>query len=85
MSEKIPSQSTMTDLLGQPLFEVWQKLCVVIDEKYEMERLWNAGGKNWIYEYKYRRGGKTLCSLYAKDNRIGFMIIFGKNTIASGS
>lgn len=79
MSEKIPSQSTMTDLLGQPLFEVWQKLCVVIDEKYEMERLWNAGGKNWIYEYKYRRGGKTLCSLYAKDNRIGFMIIFGKN------
>ena len=79
MSEKIPSQSTMIDLLGQPLFEVWQKLCVVIDEKYEMERLWNAGGKNWIYEYKYRRGGKTLCSLYAKDNRIGFMIIFGKN------
>ena len=79
MSEKIPSQSTMTDLLGQPLFEVWQKLWVVIDEKYEMERLWNAGGKNWIYEYKYRRGGKTLCSLYAKDNRIGFMIIFGKN------
>ena len=79
MSEKIPSQSTMTDLLGQPLFEVWQKLCVVIDEKYEMERLWSAGGKNWIYEYKYRRGGKTLCSLYAKDNRIGFMIIFGKN------
>ena len=79
MSEKIPSQSTMTDLLGQQLFEVWQKLCVVIDEKYEMERLWNAGGKNWIYEYKYRRGGKTLCSLYAKDNRIGFMIIFGKN------
>ena len=79
MSEKIPSQSTMTDLLGQPLFEVWQKLCVVIDEKYEMERLWNVDGKNWIYEYKYRRGGKTLCSLYAKDNRIGFMIIFGKN------
>lgn len=79
MSEKIPSQSTMTDLLGQPLFEVWQKLCVVIDEKYEMERLWNADGKNWIYEYKYRRGEKTLCSLYAKDNRIGFMIIFGKN------
>ena len=79
MSEKIPSQSTMTDLLGQPLFEVWQKLCVVIDEKYEMERLWNADGKNWIYEYKYRREGKTLCSLYAKDNRIGFMIIFGKN------
>ena len=79
MLEKIPSQSVMTELLGQSLFEIWQSLCSAIDEQYEMERLWNAGGKNWIYEYKYRRGGKTLCSLYAKDNRIGFMIIFGKN------
>ena len=79
MLENIPSQSTMTDLLGQPLFEVWQALCLAIDENYEMERIWNTGGKNWTYEYKYRRGGKTLCSLYAKSNCIGFMIIFGKD------
>ena len=32
MLENIPSQSTMTELLGQPLFEVWQELCSVIDE-----------------------------------------------------
>ena len=50
----------------------------MIDEKYEMERLWNKGGKAWTYEYKYRRGGKTLCALYARENCIGFMIIFGK-------
>lgn len=79
MLENTPSQSTMTDLLGQSLFEVWQALCLTIDEKYEMERVWNTGGKNWTYEYKYRRGGKTLCSLYAKSNCIGFMIIFGKD------
>ena len=79
MLENIPSQSTLTELLGQSLLEVWQKLCSAIDEKYDMERLWDTGGKNWTYEYKYRRGGKTLCSLYAKDNSIGFMIIFGKD------
>ena len=79
MLENIPSQSTMTDLLGQSLFDVWQALCSAIDEKYEMDRLWNTEGKNWTYEYKYRRGGKTLCSLYAKDNCFGFMIIFGKD------
>ena len=67
MLENIPSQSTMTELLGQSLFEVWQTLCSAIDEKYDMERLWNTGGKNWTYEYKYRRGGKTLCCLYAKS------------------
>ena len=79
MLENIPSQSTMTELLGQSLFEVWQALCSTIDEKYDMERLWNTGGKNWTYEYKYRRGSKTLCCLYAKSNCIGLMIIFGKD------
>ena len=79
MLENIPTQSIMTELLGQSLLEVWQALCLAIDEKYDMERLWNTGGKNWTYEYKYRRGGKTLCSLYAKNNCVGFMIIFGKD------
>ena len=41
MLENTPTQSTMTELLGQPLFAVWQELCSAIDEKYDMERLWN--------------------------------------------
>ena len=77
MLENIPSQSTMIELLGTSLYEVWEELCSAIDEKYEMERLWNTGGKKWIYEYKYRKGGKTLCSLYAKSKCVGFMIVFG--------
>ena len=79
MLENIPSQSIMTELLGQSFYEVWQALCSAIDEKYDMERLWNTGGKNGTYEYKYRKGGKTLCSLYAKSSRIGFMIILGRD------
>ena len=79
MLEKIQSESTLKELLGQSLFEVWQNLCSTIDEKYEMQQIWNAGGKNWTYEYKYRRGGKTLCSLFGKRNCVGFMIIFGKD------
>ena len=78
MLENLPSQSDMAELLGQALFEVWQELCSAIEEKYEMEQIWNRGGKSWTYEYKYRRGGKTLCCLYAKRNCIGFMVIFGK-------
>ena len=79
MLENLPSQSDMAELLGQALFEVWQELCSAIEEKYEMEQIWNRGGKSWTYEYKYRRGGKILCSLYAKSNCFGFMIIFGKD------
>ena len=79
MLEKIPNEQELKNLLGESLFEVWIKLCAAIDEKYDMDRLWDNGGKAWTYEYKYRRGGKTLCALYARENCIGFMIIFGKN------
>ena len=79
MLDKIPNAEEMTTLVGQSLYDVWNKLCALIDEKYEMERLWNKGGKAWTYEYKYRRSGKTLCALYAREKCIGFMIIFGKD------
>ncbi len=78
MLEKIPTNKEMITLIGQPLFDVWIKLTHLIESRYDMERLWNYGGKKWTYEYKYRRGGKTLCGLYAKEDVLGFMIIFGK-------
>ncbi len=79
MLERIPTNEEIISLIGQPLFDVWVKLTELIESKYDMDRLWNHGGKRWIYEYKYRRGGKSLCAFYAKENVFGFMVIFGKN------
>jgi len=75
----IPDKTQMTELVGSSLYATWNQLCSLIDEKYDMERLWDRGGKAWTYEYKYRRGGKTLCALYARESRIGFMVILGKD------
>ncbi len=79
MLDIIPDTEQMTALVGKSLYEIWNKLCTVIDENYDMDCLWNTGGKAWTYEYKYRRGGKTLCALYARENCVGFMIILGKD------
>ncbi len=79
MLDRIPDGEQMTALVGESLYEVWNKLCALIDKAYEMDCLWNHGGKAWTYEYKYRRGGKTLCALYARENCVGFMIILGKD------
>ena len=79
MPETTPTQEEMTALVGGPLYDVWNRLCALIDERYDMERLWGKGGKAWKYEYKYRRGGKTLCALYARENCVGFMIVFGRD------
>jgi hypothetical protein len=66
-------------LIGSGRLRLWAKLCNAIDSRYDMERLWGSGGKAWRFEYKYRRGGKTLCALYAREDCLGFMIIFGRD------
>lgn len=79
MLDRIPGEEELTALVGKPLYSVWSELCALIDEAYDMDRLWDRGGKALTYEYKYRRGGKTLCALYAREDCVGFMVILGKD------
>ena len=76
---QIPTPETLEALTGKELYDLWTSLHQLIKQKYNMEQMWNHGGKKWTYEYKYRRGGKTLCALYAKEQTIGFMVILGKD------
>lgn len=76
---QIPTPETLEALTGKELYDLWTSLHQLIERKYNMEQMWNHGGKKWTYEYKYRRGGKTLCALYAKEQTIGFMVILGKD------
>ena len=78
MLEKTPSNEDLGKLVGDKRLAAWNTLCSTIDEQYDMDKLWNKGGKDWPYEYKYRRGGKTLCALYAKENCTAILIILGK-------
>lgn len=74
-----PSCEEMNLLIGPERYNIWNDVCTMIDSLYDMESQWNSGGKAWTYEYKFRRGGKTLCALYAKKDCAGLMIIFGKD------
>lgn len=78
MLDKIPGAEEMKALVGESRYDVWNRLNALVAEKYDMECSWNPGGKAWKYEYKYRRGGKTLCAFYARENCVGFMVILGK-------
>ena len=79
MLERNPTVEELQALLGEELLAVWKGVTTAVDEKYEIDRLWDKGYREWIYEYKYRRGGKTLVTLYAKKDTIGVQIIFGKD------
>ena len=73
-----PTQSILEELIGSNNLDIWNKLVAGIDSLYEMDRTWNKGFGDWIYEYKYRRGGKTLCTFYAKQGIANILINLGK-------
>ena len=50
MLDAVPSAEQMTALVGTSRYEIWNQLCALIEEKYDMDRLWNKGGKAWTYE-----------------------------------
>ncbi len=66
-------------LIGINKVNIFYDIVDEIIKFYDMEQIWNNGGKKWTYEYKFRKGGKTLCAFYFKNNILGFMIIFGKD------
>ncbi len=66
-------------LVGTNKVGIFYDIVNEITKLYDMEQIWNNGGKKWTYEYKFRKGGKTLCAFYFKENKLGFMIIFGKD------
>ena len=57
---------------------MWNKLTDAIDSLYDVDRIWNKGFGAWKIEYKYRRGEKTLCTFYAKENVANILITYGK-------
>ena len=66
-------------LVGIDKVNTFYNIVNEITKLYDMEQVWNNGGKKWTYEYKFKKSGKTLCAFYFKDNTLGFMIIFGKD------
>ena len=49
---QVPTPRDIETLIGTELYNVWNRLCQLIEQSYEMEQLWNRGGKAWTYEYK---------------------------------
>ncbi|WP_099203411.1 DUF3788 domain-containing protein [Miniphocaeibacter massiliensis] len=76
--EYIKMEEKLKELVGSELFEVWKELTNLIESKYTLEKIWADGGKKWNYSCRYKKGSKTFFGLYAKENCIGFMLIFGK-------
>ncbi len=77
MLENVPTEEELKHLMGENIFRNWSLINKFIEKNYEMDILWNKGGKTGVYELKYRKS-KTLCALYPKEQGLCILIIFGK-------
>lgn len=68
----------LKELLPKETLLLWDELTEAVDLLYDVDRLWNKGFGDWEIEYKYRRGGKTLCTFYAKEDVANLLITYGK-------
>jgi len=72
----MPGEPVLAALLNDRL-ALWQRLEQEIEARYDIIAAWGPGGRNWRYESKYRKGGRTLCALYAREGEFGLLVIFG--------
>lgn len=72
------TRAELQTLLGTECYKMYEKLNNYISDHYNMDQIWDKGGKDWDSCLRYRRGGKTLCTLHFRQGRLGIMIIFGK-------
>lgn len=78
MLEKIPTDDELRSLLGEDAHGAWMDVVRFIAGNYDMETSWDSGRKAGVYERKFRRSGKTLCALYAREGSFGFMVVLGR-------
>lgn len=77
LTEKIPSRETLTEYIGDAIFAL-DELINFINTNYGFESQWNYSEKHDKYEFKYRRGGKTLVTFYIEKSTLTVLIVFGK-------
>ena len=71
-----PDKKILYDLLGTAC-GAWDAMVRYIGEHYDPQEIWEDGRKAGVYACRFRKGGRTLCSLFARENAFGFMVIFG--------
>ena len=78
MLEKIPTEEELLSIMGEEKFKIWSEINGFIEKNYNVEFMWDKGGKTGLFELKYRKSGKTLCALYPRQLGMRILIILGK-------
>lgn len=77
-----PTDEAMTTYIGQPIAEAWTGLRRFLVDTYEIEPIFNSGGKKYGWNLQHRKGGRPLCEMYPENGSFTTLVILGKAELA---
>lgn len=78
--ERQPTRQEIEAALG-PQQPLWQQLTQFIADNYQLPEVWSFGGKKYGWNIWYRKGGKTLVSLYPQMDHFVAQVVLGKDQV----
>ena len=73
-----PTEKEITDFIGEPAKTAWTEITRFIKEHYDIMPDIMFGGSKYGWEVRYRKSGKTLCTLTPEKGAVRILIALGK-------
>ena len=73
-----PSEEEMTNFIGESARRAWLEIRKFIEDHYDIMPETIFGGAKYGWEVRYRKSGKTLCSLTPEKGAFTVLIVLGK-------
>jgi hypothetical protein len=75
--EHTPTEKDITDYLGQDAAEAWNDIVAFLGDNYNFTPETVFGGKKYGWAVRYRRSGKSLCTLHPEKGAFTVLIVLG--------
>ena len=75
--ESAPTQGAVNAALGAKALKAWRSIVSYLDEAYGIEPALEFGGRSYGWCFRYRKGGRTLCTLYPEKGSFTVLVVLG--------
>jgi hypothetical protein len=75
--EKMPTAKDIADYLGKDAAEAWGDLTAFLAENYNFTPETVFGGRKYGWAIRYRRSGKSLCTLHPEKGAFTVLVVLG--------
>ena len=79
--EHKPSEKEIICYLGGKAGEAWTDIVSFLETHYPLSPELDYGGTKYGWAIRYRRSGKSLCTLYPEKGAFTILIVLGKNDV----